>query len=146
MWCWEEENKEGEGEEDENEELVNPDVMEMDEADWQAWARLRPNNTIPLYDACDVGHRPIDDGWDIDAAHGRWNNINLLSSWIDEQKREALQPEDDTPWIDVNMLEAEQRGGSLNRYHHHGRVPTPGKEIEPPPPTHITTNNISHYC
>ena len=107
--CWEEENKEGEGEEDEDEELVNPDVMEMDEADWQAWARLRPNNTIPLYDACDVGRRPIDDGWDIDAAHGRWNNINLLSSWIDEQKCEAPQPEDDTPRIDVNTLEAEQR-------------------------------------
>ena len=29
-----------------------------------------------------------------------------------------------------------QTGGSLNRYHHHGRVPTPGKEIEPPPHNH----------
>jgi hypothetical protein len=109
LQCWEEENQGGEEEEDEDEELVNPDVMDMDEADWQVWARLCPNNTIPLYNASDVGRRPIDDGWDIDAAHGRWNNINLLSSWIDEQKCEAHQPEDDTPQIDVGTLEAEQR-------------------------------------
>ena len=80
----------------------------MDEVDWQTWARLCPNNTIPMYDACDVGQHPIDDGWDVNEAHGRWNEINLLSSQIDERKYEASHHEDDTPQINVNMLEAEQ--------------------------------------
>jgi hypothetical protein len=106
--CWEDENKEGDEDEDEDDD-VNPDVGEMNEADWQAWARLRPGNAIPLYAACDVGRRPVDDGWDIDTARGRWNNIDLLSSWIDEQKREAPLHEDDAPRININTLEAEQR-------------------------------------
>jgi len=38
LWCWDEENKELDKEEEE--EMVNPDVEEMDEADWQVWARL----------------------------------------------------------------------------------------------------------
>ena len=61
----------------------------MEKADWQAWARLCPNADIPLYDTDDIGRRPIDDGWDIDAFRRSWDNVNLLSSWIDEQKREA---------------------------------------------------------
>ena len=109
--CWEEENKGGNNEEDgeEDEDLVNSDVENMEEVDWQAWARLRPNDTIPLYGACDVGRRPIDDGWDVDAARGRWNDIDLLSSWIEEQKRDAPQHEYDTPRVNIDSLEPEQK-------------------------------------
>ena len=56
--CWEEENRE----QDEDEELLNPDIEEMEEENWQAWARLRPNNNIPIYGVDDLGLRPIDDG------------------------------------------------------------------------------------
>jgi len=104
--CWDEENKELD--EEEEEEMVNPDIEEMDEADWQAWARLRPNSKIPLYGAADLGRWLMDDSWDIHASHERWNNINLLSSWIDEQKHEAPQQQDDMPRIDISTLEAEQ--------------------------------------
>ena len=34
----------------------------MEEKNWQAWARLRPNNNIPIYGVDDLGLRPIDDG------------------------------------------------------------------------------------
>ena len=86
--CWEEENRE----QDEDEELLNPDIEEMEEKNWQAWARLRPNNNIPIYGVDDLGLRPIDDGWEIEASRANWNDINLLmSSWIDEQKKEAQE-------------------------------------------------------
>ena len=80
------------------------------------WTGLRP---YPAYSgglACDVGRRPIDDGWDVNEARGRWNEINLLSSWIDEQKHEAPHREDDTPQIDVNTLEAEQHDKFVSVY------------------------------
>jgi hypothetical protein len=106
--CWEEENRE-EDVEDEDEEFENPDIQEMDEADWQVWARLRPNSTIPLYGTDDLGRRPLDDGWDIQAARQRWANVNLLSTWIDQQKREAAENVDNSPNIDINTLAGEQR-------------------------------------
>ena len=106
--CWEEENRElGEDDEDEDE-LVNEDLAELEEADWQAWARLHPNGDIPLYGTEDIGRRPLDDSWDIDASRARWNDVNLLSSWIEEQKREEQQ-QDDVPPIDLSTLEGEQR-------------------------------------
>ena len=105
--CWEEENRE-EDEEDE-EEVVNTHLVDMEEADWQVWARLRPNADIPLYGTDDIGRRPIDDGWDIDASRARWNDINLMSPWIDEQKCEAPQQQEDAPLIDINTLEGEQK-------------------------------------
>jgi hypothetical protein len=106
--CWEEENRE-EDVEDEDEEFENPDIQDMDEADWQAWARLRPNSTIPLYGTDDLGRRPLDDGWDIHAARQRWANINMLSTWIDQQKREAAENVDQLPLININTLAGEQR-------------------------------------
>ena len=45
--CWEEENRQLD-EDEEEEELLNPNVEEMEEDDWQAWARLRPTDDIPL--------------------------------------------------------------------------------------------------
>jgi hypothetical protein len=43
------------------------------------------------------------------AHSGTYINVNLLSSWIDEQKREAPQQQEDAPAIDINTLEGEQR-------------------------------------
>ena len=66
---------------------MNPDVEEMEEDDWQAWARLRPTDDTPLYGVDDLGRRLIDDVWDIEASRANWHDVDLLSSWIDEQKR-----------------------------------------------------------
>jgi len=105
--CWEEENR-PQDEDEEDEELLNPDVEEMEEDDWQTWARLRPNAEIPLYGVTDLGRRPIDDGWDTEVSRANWNDVDLMSSWIDEQKREA-QEQEIAPPIDINTLEGEQR-------------------------------------
>ncbi|KAJ3505917.1 hypothetical protein NLJ89_g7163 [Agrocybe chaxingu] len=105
--CWEDENREVDKEE-EDEEIMNPDVAEMDEADWQAWARLHPNQDIPLYGADDLGRRPIDDGWDLEASRQQWNNVEAMATWIDEKKREGHQ-QDNAQQIDINTLENEQR-------------------------------------
>ena len=71
----------------EEEELENPDVMEMQEEDWQVWASLRPNQVIPLYAPEDIGQQPMDDGWDLEASHTRWEHINQMSTWIDLMKK-----------------------------------------------------------
>jgi ATP-dependent DNA helicase PIF1 len=105
---WEEENREQDEDDEEDEELLNPDVQEMEEADWQTWAALHPNHDIPLYGVHDLGRRPVDDGWDIEASRAKWNDVNLLSTWIDEQKREAHEQEG-PPLIDIDTLEGEQR-------------------------------------
>lgn len=104
--CWDEENRQADDEEEDEE--LNADVEEMEEADWQAWARLRPNEDLPLYGIDDLGQRPIDDGWDIEVSRASWNDVELLSSWIDEQKREAQELEIIPP-IDITSLEGEQR-------------------------------------
>ncbi|KAF9536267.1 hypothetical protein CPC08DRAFT_590772, partial [Agrocybe pediades] len=109
--CWDEENRVQEDDVEDEDEDINPDIAEMDESDWQTWARLRPNMDVPLYGADDLGKRPIDDGWDIHAARQKWNDVNLMSSWIDEQKRERSQGQDDIQAtnIVIGTLENEQR-------------------------------------
>ena len=79
----------------------------MEEDDWQACARLCPTDDIPLYGVDDLGRRSIDDGWDIEASRANWHDVDLLSSWIDEQKREA-QEQEIVPPIDITTLEGEQ--------------------------------------
>ncbi|KAI0367563.1 hypothetical protein BV20DRAFT_1000234, partial [Pilatotrama ljubarskyi] len=64
---WEHENRPADEEEDEDEE-INPDFAELDEADWQVYARLFPDAALPAYDLDDIGRRPLDDGWDLDAS------------------------------------------------------------------------------
>jgi hypothetical protein len=61
-------------------------VMEMQEEDWQLWASLRPNQEISLYAPEDIGRRPMDDGWDLEASNARWEHINQMSTWIDSMK------------------------------------------------------------
>jgi SpoVK/Ycf46/Vps4 family AAA+-type ATPase len=109
---------------------LNPDIEEMDEADWQEWARLRPNDGIPLYGVDDLGRRPIDDGWDIEASRVNWNDINLLSSWIDEQKKEA-QEQEIIPPVDITTLEDEQRAILEEYMNAYKRIL--GDEVEEPP-------------
>lgn len=107
---WEEESR-GNDEEEDEDEAVNPDISAMEEADWQAWARDHPNAEIPAYDTSDLGRRPIDDGWDLEASYARWNDVPAMSVWIDERKREAGQHQqtDTGAPIDPNTLEDEQR-------------------------------------
>ena len=105
----EEESRETPNEEEEDKELKNPDVMEMQEEDWQVWASLRPNQAIPLYAPEDIGRRPMDDGWDLEASRARWEHINQMSTWIDTMKKETPYHVDDLPNVNINSLTQEQR-------------------------------------
>ncbi|KAJ8690447.1 hypothetical protein PTI98_011874 [Pleurotus ostreatus] len=40
---WDDENHELEDEEDKDEDIPNPDIINMTEEDWQTWAHLHPN-------------------------------------------------------------------------------------------------------
>lgn len=99
LQCWDEENRDIEDEE-EDEDVPNPDLADMTEEDWQTWAHLHPNVPIPQFDVSDLGRRPIDDGWDLQNSRQRWNDIESVSSWIDEKKR-------DTPMGDNEMGDEE---------------------------------------
>jgi ATP-dependent DNA helicase PIF1 len=106
--CFEDEQRQS-IEDDDTEHVVDADVNDMDEEDWQAWARLRPDKDIPLYGLDDIGRRPFDDSWDINASRTQWNDVNLLSSWIDERKREAQRQHDTSHAINIGSLHHEQR-------------------------------------
>ncbi|KAF5336454.1 hypothetical protein D9611_006665 [Ephemerocybe angulata] len=107
--CWEEENREVD-EEEEDEDLLNPDVGEMTEDDWQTWARLRPDGgNIPMFGLDDLGKRPLDDGWDLDASRNRWNDVTSMQTWIQEQKREYVYQADEEDLKDPDTLAPEQR-------------------------------------
>lgn len=111
---WSQEHGEPTAEEDDDEEM-NPDLEELDEADWQIYARLMPNVQIPQYTADDLGRRPIDDGWNMDNAHTRWENIDSLASYIGDQRKASpvndgtIEDVDETSLIDLDTLEGEQR-------------------------------------
>jgi ATP-dependent DNA helicase PIF1 len=113
--CWEGEHREQEATEDE-ELPVDADLSDREEADWQALARLFPTGAdIPLRGTDDIGRRPIDDRWDIDASRTSWNDVNLLSSWIEEQKssdapqRQQQRRQQQQQEIDIGTLAGEQR-------------------------------------
>ncbi|KAM5545625.1 hypothetical protein V8D89_000663, partial [Ganoderma adspersum] len=102
-----------ENEEDEDEEITpDPDEMLMEEADWQLYAYLFPNAALPTFDASDLGHRPVDQGWDVDEARARWANVDHMASYIADQRREAAEEvesnDDMAAPIDVETLEQEQ--------------------------------------
>ncbi|KAM5545681.1 hypothetical protein V8D89_000719 [Ganoderma adspersum] len=102
-----------ENEEDEDEEITpDPDEMLMEEADWQLYAHLFPNAALPTFDASDLGHRPVDQGWDVDEARARWANVDRMASYIADQRREAAEEvesnDDMAAPIDVETLEQEQ--------------------------------------
>ncbi|KAK7049008.1 hypothetical protein R3P38DRAFT_3175258 [Favolaschia claudopus] len=67
---WEDENREPQEEED-NDDDVNPDLEDMTEEDWQMFARDHPNAAIPVFDASDLGTRPLDAAWDPQATRNR---------------------------------------------------------------------------
>jgi hypothetical protein len=98
---WEDENRVVQEDEDDDQ-LMNPDVEDMEEADWQSWARDHPNSVLPLITVDDLGRRPLDLGWDIHASRARWNDIDKMASYVDEQKRDD-GIEDDKQVLNVGM-------------------------------------------
>ncbi len=99
--------------EDDDEEIEpDPDAFLMDEADWQMFAQLYPDAVLPEFDASDLGRRPIDDGWNIDEAHHRWQDIDKMASYIADQRRlagEELNNDEEAIEVDVGTLEQEQK-------------------------------------
>ncbi|KAJ3525773.1 hypothetical protein NMY22_g10434 [Coprinellus aureogranulatus] len=85
--CWERDNRLREEDEVEDDDLVNPDIVDMTEEDWQVYARTRPGDENPVYGLGDLGQRPLDDGWDLEASRARWNDVNLMASYIHEERR-----------------------------------------------------------
>lgn len=109
--CWEKEN--GQPEEDDEDEEINPDIAELDEADWQVYAHIFPNAAVPVYDLDDLGRRPLDDGWDLDASRARWDHVDRMASYLANKRREeagnANEIAEETAPIELGTLEDEQR-------------------------------------
>lgn len=67
---------------------------------------------MPIFGVDDLGQRPIDDSWDLQAARSRWSNIDHMATYIQEQKRTYNTPPGDrlahAPF-DLHSLAAEQR-------------------------------------
>ncbi|KAJ7434964.1 hypothetical protein B0H11DRAFT_1756738, partial [Mycena galericulata] len=106
---WEDENRSRQEEEDDDEE-TNPDVERMTEEDWQMFARDHPNAAIPRFDVSDLGTRPLDAAWDVNAARTRWNDVDQMGTYLDQQRRESgaiINAEPDP--IDLATLANEQR-------------------------------------
>jgi hypothetical protein len=106
---WEDENRVVQGDNDDDDELLTADIEDMEEADWQSWARHHPNNEIPLMTLDDLGRRPLDLGWDIHASRMRWDNIDKLASYLDGQKRDEEIKDDVPDPVDINSLNSQQR-------------------------------------
>lgn len=111
LQSWDHENNASDEGEDDDEE-INADLAELDEADWQIYARLFPNAAVPQFDLRDLGRRPIDEGWDIHAAHTRWMDVDKMATYLIEQRRilGALEgPSEELVRIPLETLEVEQR-------------------------------------
>ncbi|KAJ7769637.1 hypothetical protein DFH07DRAFT_714431, partial [Mycena maculata] len=85
---WDDENRPRQEDEDDDEE-TNPDVEAMTEEDWQIFARDHPNAAIPRFDDSDLGTRPLDAAWDVNAARTRWNDVDQMGTYLDQQRRES---------------------------------------------------------
>ena len=127
---WEDENLIRHEEENEDDELVNPDVELMDEADWQTWARDHPNSSIPAFTLDDIGRRPLDVGWDIHASRARWNDIDKMASFLDEQRRTDAISDDTPDPVDVESLTPEQHFVFTSYVHTYRRI-LAGEDVRP---------------
>ncbi|KAF5331234.1 hypothetical protein D9611_013064 [Ephemerocybe angulata] len=106
--CWEHENRELEEEEDDEDEELQRDLEDLPQADWQAWAALRPNGEVPAFTFDDLGRRPLDDGWDLDESRNRWDNVDKMRKYVDEEKR-VEQVVEERGHMDITKLSPEQR-------------------------------------
>ncbi|OBZ66500.1 hypothetical protein A0H81_13517 [Grifola frondosa] len=86
---WVEENQPG-PEDDDDDEEIDPDLAELDEADWQIYAHLFPDSALPTFDASNLGKRPIDDGWNPDDSRSHWQYIDQMASYIANERRVGL--------------------------------------------------------
>ncbi|KAJ6469347.1 hypothetical protein C8R45DRAFT_1105213 [Mycena sanguinolenta] len=110
LCCWEKENRNVQEEEDDDEDVPDAATPPNDE-DWQIFAQAFPNAPIHQVESGDLGTRPMDDTWDLEAAHdGRWANIELMRSYIDEVKKEATAAiaDQNAKRIDVATLAPKQ--------------------------------------
>lgn len=73
---WDDKQQPGEGPEEEEEDVVNLDVAEMMEADWQLYGQLHPAAGVPIFEVSDLGIRPIDEAWNVNDAQTCWNDID----------------------------------------------------------------------
>ena len=108
---WSEENRPQEDTEDEDEDVA-ADIAQLREEDWMLYAQLFPNAQLPEFSVDDLGNRPVDNAWDPNSAHARWQNIDRMASYIQDEKRIEGQPtndnDNDVP-IDPDSLSPEQR-------------------------------------
>ncbi|TFK89924.1 hypothetical protein K466DRAFT_462268, partial [Polyporus arcularius HHB13444] len=57
---WQQESQAADDSDDNEDEEIDPDLAELDEADWQVYMALFPNAALPVYDHGDLGRRPLD--------------------------------------------------------------------------------------
>jgi hypothetical protein len=93
--------------------LTNGQVAQRKRRENEKCQRSQSNRhlalAVPSFTVNDLGRRPLDQGWDIHASRARWNDVEKLASYVDEQRRN-IGVEDDTPEpVDVGSLTPEQR-------------------------------------
>lgn len=68
---------------------------------------------LPTFDDADIGRRPVDNGWDLAAARGRWTDVGLMASYIAKQRRlegeQGAVDDGNTQPVDIETLAMEQR-------------------------------------
>ncbi|KAJ7592172.1 hypothetical protein C8J56DRAFT_886886 [Mycena floridula] len=106
---WKEESHQHD-EPDDDEDLA-ADIAQLEEADWMIYAHLFANSALPEYGITDLGNRPLDLGWDMDEAHRKWNDIDSMASYINNQKQLAGFEFDDKDLEPINSgtLSGEQK-------------------------------------
>lgn len=85
LQCLEDENRQNNLEDDDNEELINEDIKAMEEADWQLYSWLFPNQPLPEFDISNLGHQPVDAAWDPEDAYQQWENIEQMANYIADE-------------------------------------------------------------
>jgi hypothetical protein len=88
--------------------MIDADIEEMVEDDWQTWARDHPHSTVPTFSFADLGKRPLDIGWDINATRGCWNEIEKMARYLDELKRDDAVADNAPDPVDLDSLTPEQ--------------------------------------
>lgn len=115
--CWENENRDRNEEEEDEGEWVMEDIMKERAEDWQILAGLGPNANLPRYGLEDLGLRPLDDGWDTEEAYTRYDHVDKIASYIQDQRRLAATSdgaEADAQAEDLATLRAKCTPDSLN--------------------------------
>ena len=89
----------------EKEDLEKPDPKDLLDI-------LLSSKEVPMYVPEEIGQRPIDDGWDLEASRARWKYISEMPTWFEMKDKRYYRNEvtqDDLKSVNIDTLVPEQR-------------------------------------